>query len=250
LVNSAGNVTDQNRKPNYPALFLTTVKADGTVASVDFSTSFKNALTQMVVLSDDPASGTCIHAVGYSYLNGALSAGGFFDGAGGVWVGSDYSNGWPTIRAVQSANDGMATITGTTRQMAKIFALILTTSLVDKGTSSAADNGGAGSSSEMANLVHRAANELCALTSPTIPQSKFTHNKVGYSHLGRTPPFPGVVNSQVSVIKDVVAAGRTYIITWQNLVTPNEPCGLINDPNVAKVTKVIIDAITEFEKTP
>jgi len=253
LINSAGSLmfgSRDCRKPDYQSLFTTTTNPDGTVASVDFSTGFTDPLTQMVVMSDDPSSTTCNHDIGYSYLNGALSAGGFFGGSSGVWVGSDYSNGssnWPTLRVVQSTNDGMATITGTSRQMAKMLALIYTNALVDKGTSSAADNGAAGSCAAMANLVGRAAQELCCLTSPSIPQSNFVYNKVGYSYLGRIPG-QGTANSQVSVIKNVVASGRTYLIAWQNLVTPNEPCGLNSDPNVAKVTKVIVDTITQYEK--
>jgi hypothetical protein len=242
------------RKPDYPSLFTTTAKPDGTVASVDFNSSFTNPLTQMVVMSDDPSSTTCIHAVGFSYLNGALKAGGFFTGSGatsnGVWVGSDYSNGasgWPTLRVVKSENDGMATITGTCRQMAKIMALIFTGQLVDKGTSSAADNGAAGSCAEMKKLVSDAAQRLCVLTSPSIPQSNFVLNKVGYAFKGLTPGN-GVINSQLSVIKDVAATGHTYLITWQNLVTPNEPCGISSDPNTAKVIQVIGNAITAYEK--
>lgn len=253
LINSAGNMMvgqRDARKPNYSALFTTTAASDGTVASIDFKSDFTNALTQMAVFSADfPEASTCIQAIGYSYLNGALSAGGFFSGGSGVWVGSDYSlgqSGWPTLRVVQSANDGMATITGTSHQMAKMFALVFTKTLIDKGASSAADNGAAGSCAQMANLLGRAAQELCVITSTSIPQSNFVINKVGFAFLGRTPGH-GVVNSQVSVIKNVVATGRTYVIAWQNLVTSNEPCGISSDPNAAKVTKVITDAIRAYE---
>lgn len=58
----------------------------------DFSASFKNDLDAMMKKSDNWAAGRCIHRVGYDYINGALTYGGFYSAAdkSGFWLAGDY----------------------------------------------------------------------------------------------------------------------------------------------------------------
>ena len=134
-------ITDADRQPNYAAVFAPPAAG----ALIDFENAkFKLALAKMVVESADaPETVTMIGGIGYSYLNGALRAGGFFNGTDGAWVGSNYGGG-RLARVIHSQNDGPATLTGSAYQMAKMMALIHIATLVDTGATSATINGGAG----------------------------------------------------------------------------------------------------------
>jgi hypothetical protein len=273
LLNSATTITDAERlggcATTKTASAYSTVFTN-TAGVIDFSDSFMNGpqagqgLKGMVEDSDTDGAGDTIHGIGYSYLNGALQAGGFFTQAsGGLWVSSDYGNLWKVARPVMSKNDGMATITGTTYHMAKLLALILTGTLVDKGitsttglnsaatwgkTSTGGVNGGAGSSAAMKGLL--GSKHLPPFTfAAKLSQDKFTLNKVGFSSLKPKPD--NTVHSQVSLIENPTGKNRNYIVAWQNLVTP--PPGVfkvLDDKNIEKVTDIILGAIGDYEKTP
>ena len=47
---------------------------------------------------------------------------------------------------------------------------------------------------------------------------KFVLNKVGVAQLGRGPNGPSVY-SEVSVLKNLTANNRVYVVAWQNLQT-------------------------------
>lgn len=176
----------------------------------------------MIVPSSDADAATCVHGLGYSYLNGALSADGFITsspaGPTGIWVAGDYSfgQGWPYVRGVTSANDGPAAFAGTTRQMARMLALISTGALVD-----------AASSGEMAALLGEAAHGPAG-NNPAdppwtsrgtpIPVEKFVLNKLGLGPKGRNHLGSPQFYSEVSLIKDAAAIGHNYVVAWQNLL--------------------------------
>ena len=127
-LNAANNISDTDRRPSYPNVFTA-----GAGGSIDFTAAYRTALHEMIVPSSDPDAATCIHGVGYSYLNGALSAGGFITPPTatppsiGIWVGGDYTfRPLRYVRGVTSTNDGPAAFAGTTRQMARMLALIWT----------------------------------------------------------------------------------------------------------------------------
>lgn len=228
LLESAKNITDVHRKPTYSAVFSTTLNSAGLI---DFSSSYLNSITQMIVPSNNGEARNCIHGIGYSYLNGVLKAAGFFDGTGGIWIASDYQFGkdWPPVRAVMSTNDGPATLTGTTHQMARILALIRTTALVDTR-----------SSSEMDGILKQAAQGVdgpWTSRDGRIPVSKFLENKLG---LGPKGTGPQQFRSEVSMIQGPVDLGRTYVVAWQNLLQ-------LTPYDLSDMTSIILDAITQFE---
>jgi hypothetical protein len=229
LINAATNITDAHRKPSYSAVCSPTPNAAGLI---DFTSTYTTSMNEMIVPSNNSEAMNCIHGLGYSYLNGALSAAGFFNGTAGVWVASDYQfeKVWPAVRAVQSHNDGMATLTGTTHQMARIFALIKTSKLVD-----------AGSSSEMEGILKKAAQGVdvpWTARDGRLPVSKFVYNKLGLGPKGKGPQQ---FRSEVSVLQDPGKSGHTYVVAWQNLLQ-------LTTYDLGDMTGVIVDTITQYER--
>lgn len=60
--------------------------------SFEFSNSFQKDMDAMMKKSDNWAAGRCIHRIGYDYLNGALTYGGFYSVSekSGFWLAGDY----------------------------------------------------------------------------------------------------------------------------------------------------------------
>jgi hypothetical protein len=239
-LNAAKNITDVNRRPSYSQVF--TASGGGTI---DFATGYATAMHEMIVPSSDSDAETCVHGVGYSYLNGTLSAGGFITSGpapAGIWVAGDYSfgTGWPYVRGVTSVNDGPAAYAGTTRQMARMLALISTGTLVDAATSG-----------EMAALLGEAAHGTggnpppdppwTSRDTPAIPVANFVLNKIGLGPKGRDHLGSPQFYSEVSLVKDAAAAGHSYVIAWQNLLDtgPYSP--------TSDMAQVILDTLGAYE---
>jgi hypothetical protein len=57
-----------------------------------FKANFQNDLNAMMKESDNWAAGRCIHRIGYDYINGALTYGGFYSAVdkSGFWLAGDY----------------------------------------------------------------------------------------------------------------------------------------------------------------
>ncbi|MBK8181528.1 MAG: serine hydrolase [Candidatus Competibacteraceae bacterium] len=70
--------------PDITAIFAST--------NFDFKASFKKDLNGMMKKSDNWAAGSCIHRIGYDYINGALIHGGFYSTTdkSGFWLAGDY----------------------------------------------------------------------------------------------------------------------------------------------------------------
>ena len=229
VIESDPNLTDLNRLPNYAAVFSAT---QGTVnLNVNFSAAYNTALENMIVPSDNNAAATCIHGLGYSYLNGALAAGGFFDAnsSEGLWVAGDFKEGkvWPYVR-IQSVNDGLSAQAGTTSHMARLVSLIATKQLLDPL-----------SCEEMLGRLHRSVrvDPPWAGRPLILKKGCITHNKLGLGPLKSNKE----VRSEVSVIDSPLTAGRKYVVAWQNLVSLN-PVGF------ADIATLIKNTIKEFEK--
>jgi hypothetical protein len=233
IVTAARNIArsllrDEHRVPSYQNVFATAQA--GWNLRVSFSPAFDKALEQMIVPSNNVAAGTCVRGIGYGYLNGSLEAGGFFDPAsGGLWVAGDYQQGkkWPYVR-IASRNDGLVAQAGTTRDMAKLVALIMTGRVLDPA-----------SCEEMRGRLARAVRVDTPWVARTgvFKTGTITHNKLGLGPLktGKN------VRSEVGVYQSPVAKGRRYVVAWQNLVDL-WPIGF------ADVARIIKAAITEFEK--
>jgi len=223
---------DVHRVPSYRNVFAATPTTVGFRADVAFAPAFDKALEGMIVPSNNAAAATCIHGIGYGYLNGALAAGGFFDPSltQGLWVAGDFQSGkqWPYVRIV-SRNDGLVAQAGTTRDMAKLVALLMTDRLLDPA-----------SCAEMRGRLARAAN---GPDTPWIARTGiFRAGTITHNKLGLGPLKSGTnVRSEVSVYQSPVARGRRYVVAWQNLAGI-APIGFRDIANIIKAT------IAEFER--
>lgn len=224
---------DVHRVPSYRNVFAVKPTTWGHRVTVTLTPGFNRALEGMIVPSNNADAGTCVHGVGYGYLNGALAAGGFFDPSigQGLWVAGDFQQGkkWPYVR-IASRNDRLVAQAGTTRDMAKLVSLIMTNRLFLDSWSCA----------EMRGRLARAAT---GIDKPWVARTgifktgTITHNKLGLGPLKSGQN----VRSEVSVYQSPVAKGRRYVVAWQNLAGV-QPIGF------ADIAKIIKATITEFER--
>ena len=223
---------DEHRVPSYRNVFAVKPVTWGMGVTVAFTPEFARALEGMIVPSNNAAASTCIHGVGYGYLNGALASGGFFDPSidQGLWVAGDFQEGkkWPYVRIV-SRNDGLVAQAGTTRDMARLVALIMTNRLLDPA-----------SCDEMRAKLARAAK---GADTPWVARTGlFKPGTIAHNKSGLGPLKSGKnVRSEVSVYQSPVAKGRRYVVAWQNLVGLG-PIGF------ADIATIIKSTVTEFER--
>jgi hypothetical protein len=190
---------------------------------------FGHSLYDMIANSGDETARNCIDAIGYAFMNGALEAGGFFERSTpadprtyrGLWIGGNYA--FETIRGELSVNDGPAQFGGTTRQFAKLLALIRSGTFADL----ADPNGDLGWF-----LLNKASSPGAAF--PPALQSDlgatFTYvlNKLGWAPLGRGDPAANWVASEVALLRTQKADSTTklYVVAWQNMEAHVNPDGL------------------------
>jgi hypothetical protein len=232
-------IKDAQRVPKYARIFDFQETAGG--LKVDFKGGvipesnpkkkakdydFGPALYDMIVRSGDGTAANCIDAIGYAFINGALEAGGFFvrppspdptkppdpKTFRGLWIGGNFLV--ETIRGEMSVNDGPAQLGGTTRQLARLLALIRS------GTFKDADDP-AGDLSRF--LLNKAADPGArfppSFASSSAPEFTYVLNKLGWAPLGRGDPSANWVASEVSLIKTPAKIGhpeRLYVVAWQN----------------------------------
>jgi len=131
--------------PQYTKIF----KVNATVPFVAFDdtvnfgttaeTGFEANLKKMITHSGNPAAAACIDALGFTYINCALAAGGFFtalpshDTGHGIWISGDYA--LLEARLVRTEHDGMGKLCMDTSTMCRLFALIEFGQLVDAASS-------------------------------------------------------------------------------------------------------------------
>jgi hypothetical protein len=241
---SATNITDTQRDPGYMSkgdkLDIDMLTATATAAAaggldIGFTPTFRNALDGMIVPSNNQSAGSCVHAVGYGYMNGALAAGGFFDRTAtpapgiGLWEAGDYQQGtvWPFVSIPTPGNDLGAQL-GTARQMVRLVSLVFTKRLL---TTALCD--------EMLALLAKAAKGVDEPWSlrprpPILKAASLTHNKLGLGSNRR---------SEISVFQGLVAADRKYVVGWQNMRG-------LSPITFDDIARVIRSTITAFEATP
>jgi hypothetical protein len=248
---SATNITDRHRDPSYTAALIATANAAGPV-SVEFTPTFRSDLDLMIVVSDNSAAGRCVRAVGYAYLNGVLQACGLFDATNdrGLWEAADFHGGdppftatrWPSVR-VPVANDRNVGQAGTTRSMVELVSLIAAKLIID---SAACD--------EMLGHLHRAAvpptqvDRVFAREPGILRRDAITHNKIGIGPLNAGPDAGRSVFSEVSILDSPVAAGRRYVVAWQNFVDRDGAAAHHRPRAFIDEATIIRDTITEFER--
>ena len=180
---------------------------------------FGHSLFDMIVNSGDETARNCIDAIGYAFLNGALEGGGFFERPTltlddrttfrGLWVGGNYA--FETIRGVLSVNDGPAQFGGTTRQYARLFALIRAGTFADPN-----DPGG----DLMAFLLHKAQSGAFPPALDFDGAFQYQLNKLGWAPLGKGGPKDSWVGSEVALLQKVKSdgsLGKLYVVAWQNM---------------------------------
>jgi hypothetical protein len=254
-------IDDAQRMPNWSRIFkfddssgTVTVNFKGAIAKETTgldpkSYDFGHSLFDMIVNSGDDTARNCIDAIGYAFMNGALEAGGFFERPGadpktfrGLWVGGNYA--FETIRGEMSVNDGAAQFGGTTRQLAKLMALIR------KGTfKDPADPAG-----DLAwFLLSNAGSGAFPPALQNFTDEKFVYvlNKLGWAQLGRGDPRDNFVASESALIRST-GKNKLYAVAWQNMAV--HPKGkkfelakagthlLYHQPDIAEIIKAAIAA--------
>ena len=248
---SATNISDRHRDASYSAALAAKVDAAGP-ASVDFTPAFRSDLEQMIVASDNSAAGRCVRAIGYAYLNGVLQACGLFDAASdtGLWEAADFHGGdppftatrWPSVR-VPVANDRDVGQAGTTRSMVELLSLLAARLIIDPA---ACD--------EMLGHLHRAAvpptqvDRVFAREPGILRGNSITHNKIGIGPLNREPNEGRLAFSEVSILNGPIAAGRRYVVAWQNFVDRDGAAWHARPGAFIDIATIIRDTVTEYEK--
>jgi hypothetical protein len=229
--------------PKYSAMFV--VPPGG---RVDFTPSFRDTMRQMIVPSSNSGASKVIISVGYAYISGAMKAADLFVGGKGPWLSADFANHYHAL--ITSTNDNAVGQAGTALSMAKLLSILLT-----GGVAIRAD-----SFTDMQKLLADAVegpdtplltrNPADGFTDPadsdaTQPRlriqrkTELTHIKLGQDWL--KPKNGGLmVWSEAFRLKDLQKAGRTYAVSYQNLLTS------VVAP--AAMAWVIRRAIQEYEK--
>jgi hypothetical protein len=199
-------VKDQFRLPHYEDMFKVT-NLDGKLM-IGFTHNYDHDLTAMIIPSDNHAAGRCIHGIGYGFLNGVLEAGGFFvpKDKKGVWVGGDYTGGYPYVR-IPCDND-VDTAQGST---SRAMAWLMTVAIFDNILTS-------DSHVRMSNVLSRAAHEgdTSSFIRPEVANrlkdNQVTHSKIGYG------PRKDNVNlwSEISLVRGI-NKDKTYTLAYQNI---------------------------------
>lgn len=235
-----GAVPSSHRLPSYGQV-LTATKVGSSSLVVDFRTDYVQSLDAMIIPSDNNAAKRCVHGLGFSYLNGALAAGGFFDDKTGLglWVGGDFQMGkvWAPVK-IKTVNDGDSSVASTSKKMAELMASIVTGIVLDKA---ACD--------DMRDRLQSAAHpdrkrwpngDQSWLTRDPMPDglppASVTHDKIGLGPLNAG----GTVWSEVCILNGVGA--RNYAVAWQNLK--------VGQFGFKDVVAVLRDTIAAYEKTP
>jgi hypothetical protein len=209
----------------------------GPVAFIDTKNGFKDALHNMVVVSDDDGASQCINALGFSYLNAVFMTAGFFTPGKlrgderGIWVGGDYKNAQQSrIRAVNELDDRTGALVMTTEAMCRLMAMIATGQLVNDTAAKGTSN------QEMQDLLIETATQGNGPFIKDVAAAQpFTlkMNKLGIAKLGRREQGAAVA-SECSVLTwntdaasdptgDIAKAlakqnlTGTLVICWQNV---------------------------------
>jgi len=106
LISGTPGITEAMKVPNYSAVFVAIPLVTGGFA-LEFTGDYTTQMRLMIARSDNGAAAQCITRLGYSWLNGALASGGFFDTPTqqGTWLAGTFTGGQPFVR-ISSKNDG------------------------------------------------------------------------------------------------------------------------------------------------
>ena len=199
--------------PKYEKIFTAVPLVNGGVSAA-FSGSFQTAMRAAIVNSDNAAAATCVKALGYGWINGALTAGDYFDDDSrhGVWLAGTFLGDEPYVR-IESDNDGPVAQAATTFDLANMYAHLLAGSLVDPQ-----------SCAEMLTLLRDAQagvdpSFLDGVRRPLTGSTSLlaTHTKIGLGPL----KSGGTVVSEATFVLDP-PSGRQFLVVFQNALNDND----------------------------
>ncbi|MFD6274613.1 hypothetical protein ACFWFI_03345 [Streptomyces sp. NPDC060209] len=202
----APGLTRVQRLPKYEEIFATAPAAGALACS--FKPSFQDTLNKMILKGTNETAAAVIQRLGYSWINGALKAGGFFfqPAATGIWLAGTFTGSLPAV-VIPSVNDGMVAQASTCFDMANLYAHIIRRTLVDSG-----------SSNFMHALLGTSASvgddpSFLDFTRRRLPPRDFT---VLESKIGHAPLKTGIpVDSEVAVV-EVSDPTRQFVVVFQD----------------------------------
>jgi Beta-lactamase enzyme family len=217
------------RLPKYGDVFSARMYHDR--LDITFSPAYAKALEDMMIPSSNQAAAACVHGVGYSYLNGALTQDGFFDDASkkGVWMGGDYTGEYLYAR-IPCANDKDTAQGATSRTLAHLMAVIHFDDILS-----------AESHQNLQDLMSRSTRGpdpsylVRSRRSSPLPQDQVTHTKIGYGPLKSGT----IVYSEACRLRGIGPAGGSYVVAYLNVDW--QPY------NLDDMLSVIRGAITAYE---
>lgn len=204
-------VKQSEKLPRYADMFTATRDV-----RPDFTGSYTTHLRAMIVPSSNSGAMSCIHGVGYAYLNGAMQDLGLLKGNTGPWLGGDFIGKY-TYARVDSANDQGVAQAGTALGMAKLMAIIMRQAVMME------EDSFKHMATLMADAVRGPDTPFLARNPPDFnddrlrfPLDKITHIKLGLADLkARNGGFS--VGSEVMRLKGLLKPNREYAVAYQNL---------------------------------
>jgi hypothetical protein len=225
---SRSPVTTDKILPSYTGFDIVSASA-GPGVTVNFTASYQRSLEKMIIESDDAEATTCIHNIGYGYLNGALASAGFFDTSlqNGLWLAGDYSffANWGAL-TIDTVNDGKASAVATVVQLANLFThiyliggLLYTGTVKDQPDPADPTATSAGRARrDMFDLLKRVETAPSRTGSWTDRGNLTRGFSVWGSKLGVGDLKSGVSVSSEAAIVIHTASQRRFVVAWQNFV--------------------------------
>jgi hypothetical protein len=177
--------------------------------SADHDTDLRNVFIHQ---RQNEAANRCMHRLGYSYVNGALDAAGFFDASSetGIWMATDYGD-WRDFH-VPVATGGTSSAATTALAMANLLAYMhrgtLPGAIPDETLVNAA------ASATMREIFRRAGAWLLGLPNPNAFSFGEDGGKVGHSSSDSAKV--GSVMSEAAFL-DRKSDSAHFVAVWQNV---------------------------------
>jgi hypothetical protein len=193
----------QEREMNIDEILRITATTDAGVLSFDFTNDhLKDLKTIVSDQNSNVAPKKVMHRLGYSYVNGALAAAGFFDGRTGIWLANDFPpNQWRQFH-VPVATGGKSSEAMTAVDMANLLTCMHRGTLVDET-----------SSKEMMDIMRVGGSWASKLTPADRASLSFTTKG---AKVGHDPSADARVDKVKSEAVFLDRGGVPFIAVWQN----------------------------------
>jgi|SRR5882724_782118 len=219
------------REMNIYGLLAITATSDSGVLSFDLQPKHRADLTS--IFSDqlqDLAARACMRRLGYSYVNGALAAAGFFapKTKKGIWYANDLGGGWPQFH-VPVATKGKSSAATTALALANLLTAMHRGTLIDQT-----------SSREMMGIMSKGASWL------TIPAVAKKAGSLSFTTKGAKVGHHASGDAKVSSVKSegvfLDRRGVPFVAVWQNY--PDASPDLVSD--VSNIYRVIDEVVKKW----